>query len=149
MDGATPGPDDGRRTRRKEVTNPIRPRVLVGNLDTGGAAEDALLSHVSGPILRAGTCGMHLSEGRSGHATWHNARAVKLRNAHLAVVDRGKILDYLLNDAHPDNGGKARFFASLGFSREDPDSRHTLKRAAGSWSERFGLSTAVETPRGS
>jgi hypothetical protein len=65
---------------------------------------------------------MHLSEGRSGHATWHNARAVKLRNAHLAVVDRGKILDYLLNDAHPDNGGKARFFASLGFSREDPDS---------------------------
>src|SRR5882762_11639208 len=81
MDGATPGPDDGRRTRRKEVTNPVQPRVLVGNLDTGGAAEHALLSHVSGPILRAGTCGMHLSEGRSGHATWHNARAVKLRTA--------------------------------------------------------------------
>ena len=47
---------------------------------------------------------------------------MKLRNAHLAVVDRGKVLDYLLNDAHPDNGGKARFFASLGFPREDPDS---------------------------
>jgi hypothetical protein len=46
---------------------------------------------------------------------------VKLRNAHLAVVDRGKVLDYLLNEAHPDNGGKARFFASLGFSREDPE----------------------------
>jgi hypothetical protein len=46
---------------------------------------------------------------------------VKLRNAHLAIVDRSKVLDYLLNEAHPDNGGKARFFASLGFSREDPE----------------------------
>ncbi len=46
---------------------------------------------------------------------------MKLRNAHLAVIDRGKVLDYLLNEAHSDNGGKARFFASLGFSREDPE----------------------------
>ena len=46
---------------------------------------------------------------------------VKLRNAHLAVVDRGKIVDYLLHEAHPDNGGKARFFTSLGFSRDDPE----------------------------
>ena len=45
---------------------------------------------------------------------------MKLRNAHLAVVDRSKVLDYLLNEAHPDNGGKARFLALLGFSREDP-----------------------------
>jgi hypothetical protein len=53
--------------------------------------------------------------------TWHNANGVKLRNAHLAVVDRIKAVDYLLNDAHPDNGGKAKFFVSLGFSREDPE----------------------------
>ena len=46
---------------------------------------------------------------------------MKLRNAHLAVVDRSKVLDYLLNEAHPDNGGKARFFAVLGFSRENPE----------------------------
>jgi Domain of unknown function (DUF6883) len=46
---------------------------------------------------------------------------VGLRNAHLAVVDRAKVLDYLLNEAHPDNGGKARFFVLLGFSREDPE----------------------------
>jgi hypothetical protein len=46
---------------------------------------------------------------------------VKLRNAHLAVIDRTKVLDYLLNEAHPDNGGKARFFAMLGFSREDSE----------------------------
>jgi hypothetical protein len=46
---------------------------------------------------------------------------VKLRNAHLAIVDRSKVLDYLLNEAHPDNGGKARFFGLLGYSREDPE----------------------------
>jgi hypothetical protein len=31
------------------------------------------------------------------------------------------VLDYLLNEAHPDNGGKARFFGFLGYSREDPE----------------------------
>ena len=46
---------------------------------------------------------------------------MKLRNAHLAIVDRSKVLDYLLNEAHPDNGGKARFFGLLGYSREEPD----------------------------
>ncbi len=30
-----------------------------------------------------------------------------------------KVTDYLLNGAHPDNGGKARFFHGLGFSAED------------------------------
>jgi hypothetical protein len=52
---------------------------------------------------------------------WQNARDVKLHNAHLAIVDRSKVLDYLLNEAHPDNGGKARFFALLGYSVEDPE----------------------------
>jgi hypothetical protein len=37
----------------------------------------------------------------------------------MVVVERGKIVDYLLNAAHPDNGGKAAFFGALGFSRED------------------------------
>ncbi|MBM3779325.1 MAG: hypothetical protein FJW23_14000 [Acidimicrobiia bacterium] len=46
---------------------------------------------------------------------------MKLPNAHLAIVDRSKVLDYLLNEAHPDNGGKARFFGLLGYSREDPE----------------------------
>jgi hypothetical protein len=35
-----------------------------------------------------------------------------------ALVERGKIVDYLLNPAHPDNGGKAPFFMALGFRRE-------------------------------
>jgi hypothetical protein len=30
--------------------------------------------------------------------------------AHLAIIDRGKVLDYLLNEAHADNGGKARLW---------------------------------------
>jgi hypothetical protein len=46
---------------------------------------------------------------------------VNLRNAHLAVVERPKIVDYLLNSAHPDNGGKAQFFESLGFSIDAPE----------------------------
>ena len=44
---------------------------------------------------------------------------MKLPNAHLSVVAREKISDYLLNPAHPDNSGKAEFFAVLGFNRED------------------------------
>ncbi len=40
---------------------------------------------------------------------------MNLPNAHLAVVERHKIIDYLLNAAHPDNGGKAQFFTSVGF----------------------------------
>lgn len=47
--------------------------------------------------------------GEEGNATWHNASDVKLRNAHLAVIDRCKVLDYLLNEAHPDNGGRRGF----------------------------------------
>ncbi len=43
---------------------------------------------------------------------------MNLPNAHLVIVDREKIKDYLLNPAHPDNGGKARFFLGLGFTVE-------------------------------
>jgi hypothetical protein len=43
---------------------------------------------------------------------------MKLPNAQKAVIDRGKITDYLLNPTHPDNGGKAEFFTRLGFSSE-------------------------------
>jgi hypothetical protein len=42
---------------------------------------------------------------------------MKVPNAHLAVVEQQKIVDYILNPAHPDNGGKAQFFLDLGFCR--------------------------------
>ena len=71
--------------------------------------------------------------------------AVKLRNAHLAVVDRSKVLDYLLNEAHPDNGGKARFFGSLGYSREDPDRLMQALREVAGHEE---IVSSTESPHG-
>jgi hypothetical protein len=44
---------------------------------------------------------------------------MKLLNAHLAIVEREKIVEYLLNLMHPDNGGKAAFFQMLGFIQDD------------------------------
>jgi hypothetical protein len=44
---------------------------------------------------------------------------MRLPNAPLALVAREKLTDYLLNPAHPDNGGKADFFHSLGFRHEE------------------------------
>ncbi len=41
---------------------------------------------------------------------------MKLPNAANAVVEKSKIVEYLLNSSHPDNGGKAQFFFSMGFS---------------------------------
>jgi hypothetical protein len=43
---------------------------------------------------------------------------VNLPNAHLAVAEQEKICRYLLNPAHPDNGGKAGFLTGLGFKVE-------------------------------
>jgi hypothetical protein len=43
---------------------------------------------------------------------------MKLPNPSRAVIEREKIVDYLLNPAHPDNGGKAEFFEALGFQPE-------------------------------
>ena len=40
---------------------------------------------------------------------------MKLPEAHVAIVSREKVADYLLNAAHPDNGGKAEFFGRHGF----------------------------------
>ncbi len=42
---------------------------------------------------------------------------MRLPNADLAVVDRLKITEYLLNPEHPDNGGKAAFFFAHEFSQ--------------------------------
>jgi len=44
---------------------------------------------------------------------------MKLPNATKAIVEPEKIVDYLLNPAHPDNSGKAEFFKALGFLRKE------------------------------
>lgn len=43
---------------------------------------------------------------------------MKLPNADLAIVEREKIADYLLNPAHRYGESKARFFAKFGFRLE-------------------------------
>ena len=45
---------------------------------------------------------------------------MKLPSASAAIVDERKISLYLLNPAHPDNGGKAAYFEALGFARSQP-----------------------------
>jgi hypothetical protein len=53
----------------------------------------------------------------------------RLPNADSVHIDRRKVVDYLLNAEHPDNAGKARFFAGLGFTREDPERLEQALRA--------------------
>ena len=43
---------------------------------------------------------------------------MKLPNAHLLVVEREKIVDYLLNPAHRHGASKARYFAGFGVRAE-------------------------------
>ncbi len=44
---------------------------------------------------------------------------MRLPHADRVLVEREKITNYLLNPEHPDNGGKAAFFAALGFHRNN------------------------------
>lgn len=43
---------------------------------------------------------------------------MKLPNADQAVVEQKKVVDYLLNEAHPYGRSKARFFAEFGYGLE-------------------------------
>jgi hypothetical protein len=44
---------------------------------------------------------------------------MELPNFNRALIDRDKVVGYLLNPVHPDNGGKATFFSSLGFTPDE------------------------------
>lgn len=46
---------------------------------------------------------------------------VKLPNIDAAVIEDAKLIDYLLNPAHPWGAAKARFLESFGFSSARPD----------------------------
>ncbi|MBI1783540.1 hypothetical protein HYR69_00210 [Candidatus Sumerlaeota bacterium] len=41
-----------------------------------------------------------------------------LPNVEQAIVDRVKVVEYLLDASHPDNAGKAAFFTSFGFNAD-------------------------------
>jgi hypothetical protein len=70
---------------------------------------------------------------------------MNLPNAELALVERGKITEYLLNREHPENGGKADFFTGLGFrSAEWETMAEALRRLAVG----FPVSQSMESAHG-
>jgi hypothetical protein len=80
-------------------------------------------------------------------------------NAHLAVIEQEKITGYLLNPAHPDNGGKAAFFLSLGFRTVDwpalaaafrklAATNTVIKNVASPHGCKYVLGGRIETPCG-
>ena len=84
---------------------------------------------------------------------------MKLPYAESAIVEREKITEYLLNPTHPDNGGKAAFFLSLGFRREDwPRLATAFRRLAesvevngnvdSSHGQKYIIEGSIETPGG-
>lgn len=70
---------------------------------------------------------------------------MKLPNADKLVVEREKVVDYLLNRAHPDNGGKAEFFGKLGFRREEWE---TLAAALRTLAQAAAVAGSAESPHG-
>jgi len=70
---------------------------------------------------------------------------MKLPNAEIALVEREKIVNYLLNGAHPDNGGKAKFFEALGFRR---DQWETMVSAFRKLAREAEVSQSSESPHG-
>ena len=74
-----------------------------------------------------------------------NIAKMKLPNAHLAVVEPEKIVAYILNSAHPDNGGKASFFLDLGFRQDEWE---LLAAAFRKVAERHPVAKSMASPHG-
>ena len=70
---------------------------------------------------------------------------MKLPNPEKAVVELEKVANYLLNAAHPDNGGKAAFFEELGFRRADPE---TLAKALQKLAHQAEVTQTATSPHG-
>lgn len=70
---------------------------------------------------------------------------MKLPNAEKAVIEREKIVEYLLNAKHPDNGGKAQFFESLGFRRSE---WKTLAAAFRALASKSPVAQSTKSPHG-
>ena len=59
---------------------------------------------------------MILDQRRTPAIFRRQSSRMKLPNGYLAIVEREKIADYLLNPAHRYGASKARFFAEFGFT---------------------------------
>ena len=84
---------------------------------------------------------------------------MKLPNAQFAVLEPEKLVDYLLNPAHPDNGGKALFFLGLGFQRDEwrplaaafrkvAEAQPVAKSMASPHGRKYIVDGRIETPGG-
>ena len=67
---------------------------------------------------------------------------MKLPNPHLAIVEREKVTEYLLNPAHRFGASKAAFFGGFGFRLDDWE---TLARALRQHAQQHEVSTERET----
>ncbi len=70
---------------------------------------------------------------------------MKLPNAHLAVVERAKITEYLLNPEHLYGASKARFFSQFGFHPADWE---IMAQALHEHAQRYEVSGSNETSFG-
>jgi hypothetical protein len=84
---------------------------------------------------------------------------VRLPNVQFAVVEAEKVVDYLLNPAHPDNSGKALFFLGLGFRRDEwrslaaafqkeAEGHLVAKSMASPHGRKYIIDGRIETPSG-
>lgn len=80
-------------------------------------------------------------------------------NASQAIVERNKVVDYLLNDSHADGAPKADFFRRFGFDRYDWEtlakaltlhgaSGQVAKTVTSSYGTRYSVDGILETPDG-
>lgn len=83
----------------------------------------------------------------------------RLPRATELIVDRAKVVDYLLASAHPDGGPKSRFFRAFGFSaqqwevladalRSHGKEREIIEEKTSRWGRKFSVSCSINTPDG-
>lgn len=70
---------------------------------------------------------------------------MQLPHAQRAIVDKRKIVDYLLNPVHPDGAGKAAFFAGFGFAQKEWS---VLAEALKRHGQTCAVTKTVESPYG-
>jgi hypothetical protein len=70
---------------------------------------------------------------------------MRLPHADSARVSKSKVIDYLLNQQHPDGRGKAEFFSAAGF---ETSRWQELAEAIGRLVEQAPVAQQVDSPHG-